>query len=160
MKTQERLYPNCYVWIKGCLFYIFMINTNPSVYIQWKIYQRSKWCFNLKAPNRKLDWCSHKWLQMSIFHLYAFASTYNLWKFDSQKTQLNRRTFHNRKSYFAYWHIKMCTLIRHTICESLAKIQYFRHEWSSKTISGNMLFTFCDTGNLKMQNKDFLGPSL
>ena len=26
----------------------------------------------------------------------------------------------------------MCTLIKHTICESLVKMQYFRHEWSSK----------------------------
>ena len=27
--------------------------------------------------------------------------------------------------------MKMCKSIRHTICESLVKIQYFRHEYSS-----------------------------
>ena len=28
-------------------------------------------------------------------------------------------------------HSKMCILIGHTICESLVKMQQFRHEWSS-----------------------------
>ena len=50
---------------------------------------------------------------------------------NSQKMQLNRRIFHNLQSHLACWHIKMCTSIKHTICESLMKIQHFRHECSS-----------------------------
>ena len=37
---------------------------------------------------------------------------------NSQKAQSNQRTS------------KMCTIIRHTLCKSLVKIQYFRHEWT------------------------------
>ena len=31
----------------------------------------------------------------------------------------------------ACWRTKMCTLIRHTICKKIVKIQYFRNEYSS-----------------------------
>ena len=45
--------------------------------------------------------------------------------------QLNQRTFHNLLLHLECWHTKMCTLIRYTICDSVVKIQYFRHECSS-----------------------------
>ena len=35
------------------------------------------------------------------------------------------------KSHLACWYTKMFILIKHTICERLRKIQYFRHECSS-----------------------------
>ena len=40
-------------------------------------------------------------------------------------------TYHNLQSHLPRWYTKICTLIRHTICESLVKMQYFRQEWSS-----------------------------
>ena len=48
-----------------------------------------------------------------------------------KKTQLNQNAFHNLQSHLAYRYIKLCTLIRHTICESLVEIQQFRHKCSS-----------------------------
>ena len=45
------------------------------------------------------------------------------------KTQLNQSTFHNLESHLPCWHIKTCTLTRHTIYDSLVNIQQFRHEW-------------------------------
>ena len=47
------------------------------------------------------------------------------------KTQYNQGPFHNLQSNLAYWLVKMCTLIRHTIYESFVEIQRFRYEWSS-----------------------------
>ena len=41
----------------------------------------------------------------------------------STETQLNQITFHNQQSHLASWHTKVCTFIKHTICESLVKIQ-------------------------------------
>ena len=40
---------------------------------------------------------------------------------NSHKRQLNKRTLHNLQTHMTYWHIKMCTLNRHPICESLVK---------------------------------------
>ena len=48
------------------------------------------------------------------------------------KKPINQKDFHNFQLHLACWHTKMFTLIRYTICESLMKIQQFRHEWSSK----------------------------
>ena len=48
-----------------------------------------------------------------------------------KKMNLNQRTFYNQQSHLACWHIKICTSIRRTICESLEKIQHFRNECSS-----------------------------
>ena len=49
---------------------------------------------------------------------------------NSQKTQIKWKTFHNLQSHLACCHTKICTLIRHTICESLVKIHHFSHEYS------------------------------
>ena len=38
---------------------------------------------------------------------------------------------HISSQHLACWHTKNCALIRHTICESLGKIEYFRHEYWS-----------------------------
>ena len=40
----------------------------------------------------------------------------------SKNTKLNKRTCHNLQSHLACLHIKMCTLIKHSICESMVKI--------------------------------------
>ena len=50
---------------------------------------------------------------------------------NSQKTQSNQCTLHNLQSHLAWWLSKLCTLIRNRICETLVKMQYFRHEYSS-----------------------------
>ena len=53
----------------------------------------------------------------SLFISKFSALIYNMWKFDKVI-----------KLWLAVWHIDM--LIRHTICESLVKIEYWRHEYS------------------------------
>ena len=68
---------------------------------------------------KKLVWRNHKSL-IKLFRLKI-----------PKKTQLNKRTFHNLQSHLACWQIKMCTLIRLTICECLVKIQHFIHKCSS-----------------------------
>ena len=50
-------------------------------------------------------------------------------KISKKKNALNQRIFHKMQSHLAFQHIKMCKLIRHTICESLVKLQQFKHEW-------------------------------
>ena len=41
--------------------------------------------------------------------------------------QLNQRTFLYLQLHLVCWHSKMNTFNKNTICESLVKIQYFRH---------------------------------
>ena len=48
-----------------------------------------------------------------------------------KKTQLNQRTIQNQLSHVTCGYIKMCTLIRHIICESLMKRKHFRPVCSS-----------------------------
>ena len=67
--------------------------------------------------------------------LVYFSSLHSFW-FNTQSVKVlwsynNRRTFHNIQLHLVYWHDKMCRLIGHIICDSLVKIQYFRHECSS-----------------------------
>ena len=76
--------------------------------------------------------CSHIWyidISVCVYWLHTLSIgmclliTYTInesWK------QLNQRNFHNLESHLAGWYIRMCSLIRHKICESFVKKQYFR----------------------------------
>ena len=72
---------------------------------------------------------SHFW-HIDIFdEVITFNTCSNKWKTLKKRNWITElSTFNN---HLTYWYTKIFTLIRHTISESLVKVQYSRHECSS-----------------------------
>ena len=101
--------------------------------------------------NKKLDWRNHKWLHRLTFHFYTsvfhniqlhMAEWYTImyqmtctqfvkvwWRYNTSKFPKKDITFHNLQSHLAYGYFIILILFRCIVCESLVKIQRFRHEW-------------------------------
>ena len=72
-----------------------------------------------------------KLFSLTFHKIYASLTKNNVSNIEISKEPNKTREPSVTCSYIWHETYQMCVLIRYTICESLIKIQYFRHEYSS-----------------------------
>ena len=126
----------CYWYAKMCTLIKYKIcESLVKISNEWS--SNYGWKF---LKTKELDWLNNKCLHRVTFHFYLniqfvkvwwsyiVSNMYNIWKIPKKYNLIREFSI---TSSLACWPSKMYTLIRDRICESLLKIRYFRHEYST-----------------------------